>query len=213
MSRYKLVIFDCDGVLVDSETITNRIFADMLNEAGIPASMQDMQTYFVGNSLPQCGQIVFDLYGKVLDAGFIEQYKPRRDQALKSQLQAVAGVKELLAALRLPCCVASNSDGDKVREMLTLCDLIQYFDQRIFSAADLGKPKPAPDVYLYAAATMGFEPADCLVIEDTHIGVSAAVAAGITVIGYSGTMPAERLMNAGASQVISHMSEVSGLLS
>ncbi|MCB5187423.1 HAD family hydrolase [Methylobacillus caricis] len=212
MSTYKLVIFDCDGVLVDSERITNRVFVDMLNDAGIPASLQDMQAYFVGNSLQQCKQIVLDVYGKALAPDFIEQYKPRRDQALKLGLQAVAGVKELLENLVLPACVASNSEGQKVNEMLGLCDLLQYFDGRIFSAADLGRPKPAPDVYLSAAKAMQVLPQDCIVIEDTHIGVSAAVAAGMTVIGYDGTMDATRLVDAGASYIISHMSEASILL-
>lgn len=212
MPVYALVIFDCDGVLVDSERITNQVFVDVLNEEGIPASLEDMARYFVGYSLDQCISVIRKIYGREPRADFLQRYRPRRDSVLRAELQAVAGVREVLQQLALPCCVASNSSAAKVREMLVLTDLVMYFNDRIFSAADLGQPKPAPDVYLHAAASFGCSPSACLVIEDTEVGVRSASAAGMRVYGYTGTMDGSRLLKAGAELVFDNMRQLTALM-
>ena len=207
-----LIIFDCDGVLVDSERISNRVFVDALGEVGVAASLEDMFEYFVGHSLSQCVDLVHQHYGYKMDNRFLDRYKSRRDAALKSELQAVDGVRQVLEKLRVPFCVASNSEGIKVREMLSITGLRRCFGENIYSAADLGKPKPAPDVYLYAASQYGVDPAHCLVIEDTHIGAGAAVAAGIPVYGYAALTPPARLLKAGALRTFYTMHELPGIL-
>ncbi|ABE49811.1 HAD family hydrolase [Methylobacillus flagellatus] len=205
MPAYELVVFDCDGVLVDSERITNQIFVDVLNEEGIPARIEEMARHFVGHSLEQCMDIIARIYGRRPGADFLARYRPRRDAALRKGLQPVPGIEQVLRQLQLPHCVASNSSAAKVREMLDITGLRPYFHDKIFSASDLGKPKPAPDVYLRAAESQGVKPSDCLVIEDTDVGVTAAVAAGMRVCAYTGTMEASRLLKAGAVQTVDNM--------
>ncbi len=209
---FELIIFDCDGVLVDSERITNQVFVDALNEAGVPVGLTDMFEHFVGYSLQQCLTIVSERYGCRLDDEFIDAYKVRRDAALKQSLKAVTGVVDVLDQIRLPYCVASNSEYSKIREMLTITGLLERFDGRIYSAIDLGKSKPAPDIYLYAASQQGFLPDVCLVIEDTHIGVTAAFSAGMTVYGYAALTPASRLLEVGAHRVFHSMPELAGMI-
>lgn len=212
MLAHELVIFDCDGVLVDSERITNQVFVDVLNEEGIPASLEDMARYFVGYSLDQSISVIKKVYGREPQADFLQRYRPRRDIVLRAELQPVAGVREVLQQLAWPRCVASNSSAAKVREMLALTDLAMYFDDRIFSAADLGQPKPAPDVYLHAAASFGYPPSSCLVIEDTEVGVRAAAAASMRVYAYTGTMDGSRLLKAGAERVFDNMQQLPALM-
>lgn len=205
MPDRELVIFDCDGVLVDSEKITNQVFVDVLNEDAIPARMEDMARHFVGRSLDQCMKMIAGVYGREPRQDFLARYRPRRDAALRQHLKPVEGIREVLQQLQLPHCVASNSRAEKIHEMLEITGLSAYFDGQVFSAADMGKPKPAPDVYLQAAADMGHLPSACLVIEDTDVGVTAAVAAGMQVYAYTGTMSANRLLEAGAAQVFDSM--------
>ncbi|MGY1487799.1 HAD family hydrolase [Methylobacillus pratensis] len=212
MPAYELVVFDCDGVLVDSEKITNQIFVDVLNEEGIPARIEEMARHFVGHSLEQCMDIIARIYGRRPGADFLARYRPRRDAALRNGLQPIAGVEQVLRQLQLPHCVASNSSAAKVHEMLDITGLLPYFNDRIFSAADLGRPKPAPDVYLKAAESQGVKPSACLVIEDTDVGVAAAVAADMRVCAYTGTMAADRLLEAGAERTVDDMLLLSDII-
>jgi HAD superfamily hydrolase (TIGR01509 family) len=209
---FELIIFDCDGVLVDSERITNEVFVHALNEVGVPVNLADMFEHFVGHSLQQCLTIVRERYGHQLADDFLEGYKVRRDAALKLRLQAVGGIPQMLDEIRQPYCVASNSEYHKIREMLGITELLPYFDGRIYSAVDLERPKPAPDIYLHAARQQGFLPEACLVIEDTHIGVQAAVSAGMTVYGYAARSSPSRLLGAGAHRVFENMQDLAGMI-
>jgi HAD superfamily hydrolase (TIGR01509 family) len=212
LKPFDLIIFDCDGVLVDSEVVTNRVFVEVLNERGVPATIDDMFSYFVGHSLQQCLDLVWRIYGYRVDALFLDAYKTRRDQALAKEVKAVNGIAEVLQQISQPFCVASNSERQKVESMLRLTQLDTFFGDRIYSAADLGKPKPAPDVYLHVAHQYGVLPAQCVVIEDTPVGAQAAVSAGMTVLGYAALTPEARLIEAGVSSVFKSMKALPLLL-
>lgn len=206
--KIPFVIFDCDGVLVDSEPIANRVFMEALNRAGVAITLSELFANYVGLSLEQGLARINQNYGVLLGDDFLADYKVARDAALAAEIKPIAGVADVISQLSLPYCVASNSEASKVQKMLSLTGLLAYFEGRIFSAADLGKPKPAPDVYLKIAAQFGVNPASCLVIEDTTTGVRAGVAAGMKVIGYSATTSAQALTEAGAFQVFKTMPEI-----
>ncbi|AUH53333.1 HAD family hydrolase [Chromobacterium sp. ATCC 53434] len=208
MSRFELVVFDCDGVLVDSERITNAVFARMLNELGLPVTLDDMFERFVGLSMAQCLRQIAEMLGEAPPAAFEADYRRRCHMALESELKAVPGVPAMLDALPLPYCVASNGGHDKMCATLGLTGLLPCCGGRLFSAADVAAPKPAPDVFLHAARSLGADPARCLVIEDTPTGVRAGVAAGMTVWGYAALTPAARLLEAGAERVFDDMADL-----
>lgn len=212
MSCFKLIIFDCDGVLVDSERITNQVFVEMLGELGIHLSLEDMFEKFVGNSMSQCLSRVSELLGRRPPDDFLTTYRIRTKAALESDLLAVPGVEDALDRITLPSCVASSGDHEKIRCTLGITGLWPRFEGRIFSVAEVSNPKPAPDVFLYAASNCGVSPSDCVVVEDTPTGVAAAVAAGMTVLGFASLTPAHRLHAAGAHNIFARMSDLPGLL-
>ena len=209
---YQLVIFDCDGVLVDSERLTNQVFVQMLNELGLPLTLEDMFEQFVGHSMEQCMAKIAAMLGRQPPEGFLADYRTRTKAVLESQLVAVPGIPEVLAQLQLPSCVASSGDHEKMRTTLGVTGLWPHFAGRIFSVTDVKAPKPAPDVFLHAAATLGFAPENCVVVEDTPTGVRAAVAAGMTVFAYAALTPAQRLRDAGAHVIFDDMHKLPGLL-
>ncbi|PXX43042.1 HAD family hydrolase [Undibacterium pigrum] len=209
---YQLIIFDCDGVLVDSERITNTVFVKMLNELGLPLKLEDMFEQFVGHSMEQCMSKITAMLGQEPPAEFLADYRLRTKAALENELVVVVGIPEVLAQLTLPYCVASSGDHEKMRTTLGVTGLWSKFEGRIFSVTDVNAPKPAPDVFLHAAATMGFAPADCVVVEDTPTGVRAALAAGMTVLAYAALTPAQRLRDAGAHIIFGDMLELPALL-
>lgn len=206
MQPFALVIFDCDGVLVDSERVTNLVFAELLGELGLHYTLEDMFEHFVGSSMPQCLEKIEAQLGRPVPHDFVASYQARRNVALERDLKPVAGIHEALAQLTLPSCVASSGAHDKMRLTLGLTGLWPRFEGRIFSVTDVPNPKPAPDVFLHAAKTLGFDPAACVVVEDSPTGVKAAVAAGMTVLGYSALMSATRLRAAGAHHCFDDMS-------
>ena len=205
MAHFDLVIFDCDGVLVDSERITNQVFADMLNEIGVAVTLDDMFEKFVGLSMGQCLELITAMLRKAPPGDFVEQYKKRTTAALLSKLTAVPGIEQALDALAIPFCVASSGDHDKMRTTLGITKLLPRFVGKIYSVAEVARGKPYPDVFLHAARQQGAEPASCIVIEDTPTGVKAGVAAGMTVLGYSALTPAHRLLEAGAHSTFEDM--------
>jgi HAD superfamily hydrolase (TIGR01509 family) len=211
--RFGLVIFDCDGVLVDSELITNRVFAQMLNELGIAVSLEDMFERFVGRSMPQCLEIVTKLLGRPVPQHFVEEYQTRSATALKVELKAVPDIETVLAAMRIPYCVASSGTHEKMQTTLGITGLLPKFRGKMYSVTEVAQSKPFPDVFLHAARQQGVMPADCAVIEDTPTGVRAGVAAGMTVFGYCGLTPKRRLTEAGAHHTFEHMRDLPGLLS
>jgi HAD superfamily hydrolase (TIGR01509 family) len=210
--RFSLVIFDCDGVLVDSELITNRIFTTMLNELGMAISKEEAFETFVGRSMAQCLELIAGLLGREVPADFVRQYHQRSATALKSELKAVQGVEAALEVIRVPYCVASNGSHEKMQITLGITGLLPKFEGKRFSVAEVARGKPFPDLFLHVAAKSGVAPGDCVVIEDTPTGVSAGVAAGMTVYGYCAHTPAHRLIGAGAHGTFERMSDLPEML-
>lgn len=201
----RLLIFDCDGVLVDSEIISNRVFCAMLNELGLELTLDDMFSRFVGLSMPQCLDRIAAMLGASPPEDFAARLQEKTEAALRAEVKPVPGVRAVLDGLELPFCVASSGSRRKIRLTLGATGLLERFGDRIFSAEDVVHSKPAPDLFLHAAAAMGHAPADCLVIEDTPTGVRAGVAAGMRVLGFSAYTPAKRLMAAGAHATFGSM--------
>jgi HAD superfamily hydrolase (TIGR01509 family) len=210
--RFGLVIFDCDGVLVDSELITNRVFGQMLNELGIAISLEDIFERFVGRSMPQCLEILAKLLGRPVPQHFVEEYQTRSATALKSELKAVPDIETVLAAMRVPYCVASSGTHEKMHTTLGITGLLPQFRGKMYSVTEVAQSKPFPDVFLHAARQQGVMPADCAVIEDTPTGVRAGVAAGMTVFGYCALTPKQRLIEAGAHHTFERMRDLPSLI-
>ena len=202
---FELVIFDCDGVLVDSERITNRVFARMLNELGLPLSLDDMFERFVGRSMPQCLELIAGLLGHQVPDGFVQEFETRAATALKSEVTAVSGIEEVLASLGVPYCVASSGTHQKMQTTLGATGLLPKFRGRMFSVTEVAKSKPFPDVFLHAASRSGVASSACAVIEDSPTGVKAGVAAGMTVFGFCAHTPPRRLIEAGAHHTFDRM--------
>jgi HAD superfamily hydrolase (TIGR01509 family) len=198
MSKFDLVIFDCDGVLVDSERIINQVFADMLNEIGLPVTLEDMFEQFVGRSMSQCLELITEMLGAQPPEDFVGNYRRRTTSALLSKLTAVPRIENALDQIQLRYCVASSGDHDKMRTTLGITGLLPRFEGKLYSVTEVEKGKPHPDVFLYAAHKQAVAPSSCVVIEDTPTGVKAGIAAGMTVYGYAALTPASRLLEAGA---------------
>jgi HAD superfamily hydrolase (TIGR01509 family) len=206
-----LVIFDCDGVLVDSERIANTEFARMLAQLGLNFTLEQMFERFVGRSMATCLQQVQELLGRAPPPDFESRLRACTEQALRRDLTAVRGVREALAAIALPYCVASSGDHAKMRLTLGITGLLPLFEGRLYSVTEVARGKPAPDVFLHAARCMGAQPARTAVVEDSVTGVQAAVAAGMRVFGYAAPGDPGGLARAGAI-VFSDMAELPGLL-
>jgi HAD superfamily hydrolase (TIGR01509 family) len=182
----ELVIFDCDGVLVDSEPISLARLTAGLNRIGVAIDVETVRARFAGTSMVSImGHIAAD-YGIVAPADFVDAVKADTLRAFDADLKAMAGIAEAAAALTLPSCVASSSDPVRLRHSLGLTGLLPLFEGRIFSSTLVARGKPAPDLFLHAAAVMRVAPAACLVIEDSVPGVVAARAAGMRVVGFTG---------------------------
>ena len=212
MGDFELVIFDCDGVLVDSEVLTNTVLRDMLRELGATVTLDDMFETFVGHTWEQCLELSADLLGRAPPEDFATRYRMRCGQLLREKLQPVPGIKLALSRITLPTCVASSGDHDKMRTTLGVTGLLPHFEGRLFSVTQVARGKPAPDVFLFAASQMGVSPDRVAVVEDTPVGVTAGRAAGMNVFGYTGRTPRHRLMSAGANAVFDDMSVLPPLL-
>jgi HAD superfamily hydrolase (TIGR01509 family) len=212
VGRFDLIIFDCDGVLVDSELITNRVFATMIGELGVVVTLDDMFERFVGHSMAHCLALVRELAGRDLPDDFLPEYRRRSARALEEEILAVPNVERMLEAIDIPSCVASNGSQEKMRLTLGITGLLARFEPRLFSADDVVRGKPAPDVFLLAASRLGVGAERTAVIEDTPAGVTAALAAGMKPYGYAGRTPARRLRAAGCVVVFDDMLELPALL-
>lgn len=212
--RYDLVIFDNDGVLVDSEPISNRLLAAYLTELGHPTSYEDSIRDYMGSAMHRVHDLVLERTGRRLPDEFDDVFHARVFAAFERELKPVAGVTEVLeklAADEVPYCVASSGSHERIRVGHRTTGLDRWFgEERIFSSQDVGRGKPAPDLFLYAAERMGVEPVRCLVVEDSPLGVEAAAAAGMDVFGFTGMTPASRLD--GATQLFATMEELADLL-
>ncbi|MDX3098874.1 HAD family hydrolase [Streptomyces sp. ME01-24h] len=198
--RYELVIFDNDGVLVDSEPMANRILAGLLTEVGHPTSYEESVRDYMGSALHRVHDLVAERTGQRLPEDFDDTYYARVFEGFRRELQPVPGVAtvlEKLAADGVPYCVASSGSHERIRVALRKTGLYGHFgEERIFSAQDVGRGKPAPDLFLHAAHSMGVAPERCAVVEDSPLGVRAAVAAGMDVYGFTAMTPAEKLTGA-----------------
>lgn len=220
MLKFDAVLFDCDGVLVDSEPLTNGVLRDMLEEAGWKLSSAECMRLFIGKAVKDEIAIIEANTGRPLTAEWLDEFRGRRNEALVEGLLPIRGAVEAAATIhalyegRIAC--ASGADRFKVELQLEKCGLMPYFKGRIFSGHETPRSKPFPDVYLAAAAALGVDAKRCAVVEDTVTGVMAGVAAGATVFGYS---PAEAghdaplaLRRAGAAWIFTDMGELAGHL-
>ena len=209
----RLVIFDCDGVLVDSERLAIRVDVQVLASLGWHMTEDEVVRRFVGKSDAHMKRDIEEHLGRTLpddwDAGFRDVYL----DTFRRELRPVDGIVEALDAIRTATCVASSGTHEKMRFTLGLTGLWDRFEGRIFSATEVARGKPHPDLFLHAAARMGFAPADCAVVEDSRFGVEAARAAGMRAFGYAGGVtPADALAGPG-TVVFEDMRDLPGLLS
>ncbi|MGW1163481.1 HAD family hydrolase [Streptomyces sp. NPDC002519] len=212
--RYDLVIFDNDGVLVDSEPISNRLLAAYLTELGHPTTYEDSIRDYMGAAMHRVHDLVGERTGQRLPDDFDDVFHARVFAAFAQELKPVTEVVDVLEKLRadgIPYCVASSGSHERIRVGHRTTGLDRWFDDgRIFSSQDVGRGKPAPDLFLYAAERMGAAPGRCVVVEDSPLGVQAAVAAGMDVYGFTAMTPAARLT--GATRLFSSMGELPDLL-
>jgi HAD superfamily hydrolase (TIGR01509 family) len=207
-----LVIFDCDGVLVDSERLSHAVLHEMLSEMGIQISIEETVQHFIGTSLPVLVERITQLRGRPPPGDFLSQFASRTRAAFTGGLTIVPGVDEVLSSLATPYCVASNGNHAKVNFTLGHTGLLPLFAGRIFTADDVERPKPAPDLFLRAARSLNAEPSQVVVVEDTSTGIAAAKAAGMRAIGFAAMTPASRLQEVGADAVAVNMREVQAML-
>ncbi|MFE4056089.1 HAD family hydrolase [Streptomyces sp. NPDC059096] len=218
--RYELVIFDNDGVLVDSERLSNTILAGYLTELGHPTSYEDSLRDFMGAAVHRVHDLVRERTGQRLPAEFDEELHARVFAAFERELTPVEGAVEViekLAADAVPYCLASSGSHERIRVGHRKTGLDRLFPHRengggnvVFSAQDVDRGKPAPDLFLHAAARMGVAPERCAVVEDSPLGVRAALAAGMDVYAFTAMTPAGKLP--GATGYFARMSELPGLL-
>jgi HAD superfamily hydrolase (TIGR01509 family) len=208
--NFEAILFDCDGVLVDSEAITCGVLRDMFDEQGWRMTLPECMQRFVGHTVKSQRTVIEAHTGVPLTDTWLEQFYALRNERLTQDITAIEGVHEAVAHLNDHCqgriAVASGADRFKVEMMLKQVGLIEFFEGRIFSGHEMPRSKPHPDVYLAAAAHLQIDPARCLVIEDTTVGITAGVAAGATVWAYAPPgADAHALRQAGAVQVFEHM--------
>jgi HAD superfamily hydrolase (TIGR01509 family) len=217
-SRFDLIIFDLDGVLVDSEPISSRVTAAALTEAGIGASEAEVCDRFLGVSTAAMLRVIEAEHGCELPVCFQSNLRAQILEVFEHELQPVAGVHTVLEALAVRRCVASSSHPDRIRRSLELAGLLGHFAPNLFSASMVDHGKPAPDLFLLAAARMAADPGRCLVVEDSVVGVHAGKAAGMTVFGFAGASHVRpethvpRLEAAGADVVFAEMPALVGLI-
>lgn len=217
---FEAVLFDCDGVLVDSEPITNGVLRDMLEERGWTLSSDECMRLFIGKAVKDEAALIEAKTGQPVTEDWMQRFRERRNQGLVARVKPIRGAVDAAAEIhalydgRIAC--ASGADRFKVELQMERCGLMPYFKGRIFSGHEMPRSKPAPDVYLAAAAALGVDPKRCAVVEDTVTGVMAGVAAGATVFGYSppeaGHDAPDALQRQGALHIFQDMAELAALL-
>lgn len=206
-----LVIFDCDGVLVDSERLAVRVEAQLLATLGWPLTEHEILERFVGRSDAHMLAGIEAALGREVPE-WPGLYREALSKAFHAELAPVEGIADALDALTLPTCVASSGSVEKVRLTLGLTGLLDRFDGRIFSATQVAAGKPAPDLFLHAAARMGAPPATCVVVEDSVAGVEAARRAGMRCLGYAGGLTPAVWLEGPGTTVFDDMAELIPLL-
>lgn len=208
-----LVIFDCDGVLVDTEVILQRIDLQLVTELGWPITIDEIREHFLGRKTDQVLAAIEARLGRPVPHGWAQKRRSAYQRACEMELRTVPGVTDAIASIHASgtqTCVASSGSHQAIRHSLGLTGLWSTFEGRVFSSHDVPHPKPAPDVFLLAASNLGVEARACVVIEDSPVGVRAAHAAGMRAVGYAGRTPATMLH--AAEVVIEDMSLLSGAL-
>ncbi|MFB9075957.1 HAD family hydrolase [Flavobacterium procerum] len=195
----KCIIFDCDGVLVDTEKIGNGILLSMAQEHGFEMDLEDAYRYFNGRSLKDCFLQIEKGIGTKLPEDFESNYRDRSFEAFKKETKAMEGIVDFLNSLKIPYCTASSGPLEKIRLNLELAGLLDRFEGRIFSSYVIKSWKPDPGIFLHAAKEMGFEVKDCIVIEDSAAGTKAGVSGGFKVFGFANGFNNEDLEQEGAT--------------
>jgi len=213
VSRFDLVIFDNDGVLVDSEGHANRILSDLLSQSGWAVTMtrEECMAEFMGRSLVAIRQLIERRLGHALPADFESRYHARLFEAFDTELTAVPGIEEALERIPVPTCVASSGTHERIRRALAATGLLPRFEGRIFSAEDVARGKPAPDLFLHAARSLGVAPSRCAIVEDSPLGVDAANAAGMIAFGFA-RLTSPGLLSHARGGIFSSMIELPALL-
>ncbi|MCG8510635.1 MAG: HAD family hydrolase [Rhodospirillales bacterium] len=216
-NRADLIIFDCDGVLVDSEPLSSRLMAEALTREGYPVTPQDCIDRYTGISLGSLIAKVEADWGRKLPGDFEEKVRANDLEAFARELEPIPGVADMLEVLTVPVCVASSGAPQKIENSLRITGLDRFFGANVFSAHMVENGKPAPDLFLLAAERMGVAPGDCAVIEDSEAGIKAALAAGMPVLGFAGGGHAgpgyaDMLRRAGAGIVFETMRDLPGLI-
>ncbi|BCH60460.1 HAD family hydrolase [Agrobacterium vitis] len=219
MAGFDLTLFDCDGVLVDSEIIAAKVESKLLTEAGYPISVEEMGERFSGMTWKNILMTIEKEVDIPLSASLIDKSEALLDQRLAREVKLVEGVTYALSRLQGPRCICSNSSSQRLDMMLTKVGLKEFFAPHVYSAKDLGadRVKPKPDIYLHGAAQFNVKPQNCVVVEDSVHGIHAARAAGMRVVGFTGashTYPshADRLTEAGAETVIARMMDLPAVI-
>jgi HAD superfamily hydrolase (TIGR01509 family) len=211
MAGYKCIIFDSDGVLVDSETLSARVFQEMALELGFQLDFERAMEQFVGTSMKESIQFIEESIPGPIPDNFEQEFRRRTYEVFKRDLKAVPGIHEVVKKLQVPFCVASSGPAEKVRLNLGLTGLLEFFEDRIFSSYDIGKWKPDPGIFVHAASAMGFSPEECLVIEDSANGITAAINGGFMVFALAKENRKEHFQQLGAV-TFSNMKELEKLL-
>jgi len=211
MAGFELIIFDNDGVLVDSEPAANQVLASLLTEYGFPCTPEESIATFMGHSMPQVRAMVEERLGRPVPADLEARYIAQLFPTFERSLRPIPGIEAALRAIDQTVCVASSGTHERIRLTLGATGLWDRFGGRVFSAHDVVRGKPAPDLFLHAAASLGVDPRRCAVVEDSPAGVTAANAAGMTSFGFARLVPAERLGHA-TGAVFSDMRRLPGLL-
>ena len=183
--KYKCVIFDCDGILVDSEPITAKVLVSMTNDLGLHIDLEFVIQEFMGRSLNYIMQYLDGLTNGGLPENFELEYRRKTYRAFQNELKPIDGIHSVLEGLEVPFCVASSGPLEKMQNNLRTTGLIDIFQDKMFSCYEIQSWKPDPDIFLYAAKKMGYQPSECAVIEDSVVGVQAALAGGFAVYAYS----------------------------
>ena len=206
-----LVIFDCDGVLVDSERLAHQLLIDSVAPLGLSFTMSEAMALFRGRKMSECVDEVESRIGGPLPEGFLDEFRRRQAATFRAELKPVEGIVEALETIDSTICVASSGPMEKIVLSLTLTGLLERFDGAIYSAYEVGSWKPDPGLFLHAASAHGISPGRCIVVEDSVPGIRAAVAAGMYVLGYAADADAAELSVAGARTFFA-MSELPSLI-
>ncbi len=210
-TSFDLVIFDCDGVLVNSEPLANQVYVQMLAELGYQVNTEEYLKEFSGAALPKRLEATSRKLNWTPPENFLSIFHQRLSDLTERELTPVPGIRDLLQSLSLPICIASNGSREEILLRLKIASLTEFFGGAIFSGMEVPHPKPAPDVFLAAARAFDIPPGRCIVVEDSVPGVTAAVRAGMKVYGHAAITPMDALRKAGATP-FSDMMELKKIL-